>query len=37
MDNNLNFEQIEENKDLIAETTYNRIKTYFLKKSKRIF
>ena len=32
MDNNLNFEQIEENKDLIAEITYN-----FLKKIKRIF
>ncbi len=35
MDNNLNFEQIEENKDLIAETTYNCIKSIFSKEEQK--
>lgn len=32
MDNNLDFKKIEENKDLIAETTYNCIKSLFSKE-----
>lgn len=35
MDNNLNFEQIEENKDLIAEATYNCIKSIFSKEEQK--
>lgn len=32
MDNNLNFNEIEENKDLIVQSTYNCIKSLFSKE-----
>lgn len=36
MNNNLDFKEIEENKELIAETTYNCIKSLFLEKERII-
>ncbi len=35
MDNNLNFKDIEENKNLIAETTYNSISNLFSKEEQK--